>query len=116
RSTSARILKAARVPPSRERPMTWRVFLRGQWPALLAAAFFTTEGWSAGGLWTYDTAFVIELQSRRVHVLGSTRYPNDAFVVQAFRGLAADGHVLRSGGILICDHDPKWSGAMEALL
>ena len=116
RSTIARILKAAGVPPSRERPMTWRVFLRAHWPALLAADFFTTEVWTPGGLVTYYTAFVIELQSSRVHALGSTRYPNDGFVVQAFRGLAADGNVLRSGGILICDRDPKWSGAMEAPL
>jgi hypothetical protein len=35
-------------------------------------------------------------------------------VVQAFRGLA-DGNVLR-GRFLICDRDPKWSSAMEALL
>jgi putative transposase len=116
RSTVARILKAAGVPPGRERPMTWRAFIRAHWPALLAADFFTTEVWTVGGLMTYYTAFVIELHSRRVHVLGSTRYPNDVFVVQAFRELTADGDLLRSGGILICDRDPKWSAAMEALL
>jgi helix-turn-helix protein len=37
RSTIARILKAAGIPPSRERPMTWRTFMRAHWPALLAA-------------------------------------------------------------------------------
>src|SRR5258705_9104772 len=88
RSTIARILKAAGIPPSRERPMTWRTFMRAHWPALLAADFFTTEVWTLRGLMTYYTAFVIELHSRRVHVLGSTRHPDDAFVVQAFRGLA----------------------------
>ena len=59
---------------------------------------------------------MIELYSRRVHVLGSTRHPDEAFVVQAFRGLTADGNVLRAGRFLICDRDPKWSGAVEALL
>ena len=116
RSTVARILKAAGIPPSRERPMTWRTFIRAHWPALLAADFFTTDVWTARGLMTYYTAFVIELHSRRVHVLGSTRHPDDAFVVQAFRGLAGDGDVLRAGRFLICDRDPRWSGAMEALL
>jgi hypothetical protein len=96
--------------------MTWRVFIRAHWPALLAADFFTTEVWTAGGLMTYYTAFVIELHSRRVHVLGLTRHPDDAFVVQAFRRLATDGDVLRFGRFLMCDRDPKWSGAMEALL
>jgi transposase InsO family protein len=116
RSTIARILKAAGIPPSRERPMTWRTFMRAHWPALLAADFFTTEVWTRHGLVTYYTAFVIELHSRRVHVLGSTPHPDDAFVVQAFRGLAGEGDVRRAGRVLICDRDPKWSRAMEALL
>ena len=44
--------------------------MRAHWPALLAADFFTTEVWTRRGLVTYYTAFVIELHSRRVHVLG----------------------------------------------
>jgi transposase InsO family protein len=116
RSTIARILRAAGIPPSRERPMTWRTFLRAHWPVLLAADFFTTEVWTVRGLMTHYTAFVIELHSRRVRVLGSTRHPNDAFVVQALRGLAGDGDVIGAGRVLICDRDPKWSGEMEALL
>ena len=83
RSTIASILKAEGIPPSRERPTTWRTFLRAHWPALVAADFFTTEVWTARGLVTYYTVFVIELRSRRVHVAGSTPYPDEAFVVQA---------------------------------
>ena len=66
RSTIARILKAAGIPPSRQRPMSWRTFVRAHWPALVAADFFATEVWTARGLVTYYTAFVIELQTRRV--------------------------------------------------
>jgi len=90
RSTIARILKTAGIPPRRERPMTWRTFIRAHWPALLAADFFTTEVWTISGLRTYYTAFVIELHSRRVQILGSTPFPDDAFVVQAFRGLIGE--------------------------
>ena len=72
--------------------------------------------WTHCGLLTYYTAFVIELHSRRVHVLGSTPHPDHAFVVQAFRGLAGDRDVLRARRFLICDRDPKWSSAMEELL
>jgi hypothetical protein len=43
RSTIASILKAAGIPPSRERPTAWRTFLRAPWPAVVAADFFTTE-------------------------------------------------------------------------
>ena len=72
RSTIARILKTAGIPPSRQRPTTWRTFIRAHRPALVAADFFTTEVWTARGLVTYCTAFVTELQTRRVRVLGST--------------------------------------------
>jgi putative transposase len=37
RSTIARILKAAGIAPSRQRPMPWRTFVRAHWPALVAA-------------------------------------------------------------------------------
>ena len=94
RSTIARILKGAGIAPSRECPMTWRTFLCAHWPALLAADCFTTEVWTHRGLLTYYTAFVIELHSRRVHVLGATPHPDQSFVVQAFRGLAGDNDLL----------------------
>jgi putative transposase len=117
RSTIARILKVAGIPPSRERPMTWRTFVRAHWPALVAADFFTKEVWTARGLVTYYTAFVIELHSRRVRVLRSTPHPDGDFVVQAVRGLLVEaGDVLIEGRILICDRDPKWTHAMEELL
>jgi len=60
RSTIAAILKAEGIPPSGERPTTWRTFLRAHWPALVAADFFTTEVWTARGLVTYYTAFVMQ--------------------------------------------------------
>jgi len=117
RSTIAAILKAEGIPPSRERPTTWRTFLRAHWPALVAADFFTTEVWTARGLVTYYTMFIIELQSRQVYVAGSTRYPDEAFVMQAIRGLAnpVDG-VLVNGCVLVCDRDRKWSRAVLEFL
>lgn len=117
RSTIAAVLKAEGIPPSGQRPTTWRTFFRAHWPALVAADFVTTEVWTARGLVTYYTVFVIELQSRRVRVAGSTRYPDEAFVVQAMRDLAnaIDG-VLADGCVLICDRDRKWShGVVEFL-
>jgi transposase InsO family protein len=86
-------------------------------PALVAADFFTTEVWTGRGLVTYYTVFVIELQSRRVHVVGATRHPDEAFVLQAMRHFTDDpSGVLRQGRVLICDRDPKWSGAVVAFL
>ena len=117
RSTIAKILKKQGIPPSGERPMTWRTFLRAHWRALLAADFFATEGWTMRGLVTYYTVFVIELHSRRVHVLGSTTHPDEAFLIQTMRHLTdgIDG-VLRGNRVLICDRDRKWSAAVERFL
>jgi hypothetical protein len=40
-----------------------------------------------------------------------------AFVVQAVRGLLGETDVvLREGRILLCDRDPNWTSAMEAVL
>ena len=117
RSTIAKILKEQGIPPSRERPMAWRTFLRAHWPALFAADFFTTEIWTVRGLVTYYTVFVIELQSRRVQVLGSTPNPDEAFVLQTMRHLTDDVEgMLRGGRLLICDRDRKWSAAVERFL
>jgi hypothetical protein len=97
--------------------MRWRTFLRAHWPVLLAADFFTTDVWTVRGLVTYYTVFVIELQSRRVQLLGCTPHPDEAFVVQAMRHLTNDvDGVLRMDDILICDRDRKWSAGVERFL
>ena len=117
RSTVAKILREHGIPPSRQRPITWHTFLRAHWRALLAADFFTTEVWTAHGLVTYYTVFVIELHSRRVQILGSTPHPDEAFLVQTMRHLTEDAN----GGcdvhrMLICDRDRKWSLGVERFL
>ena len=117
RSTIATILRTHGIGPVPERPMSWRTLLAAHWGAIAAADFFATEVWTARGLVTYYTLFVIELASRRVHLVGSTPHPDDAFVQQVARVLTdADDHVLRSHRILICDRDSKWSDGFRRTL
>jgi putative transposase len=116
RSTIARILRAEGIPPGRQRPMTWRTFVQAHWSALVAADFFTTEVWTARGLVTYYIAFVLQLQSRRVQVIGCTQYPDEAFVIQCLRQVTGETGLLYDGSILLCDRDPKWSGGVEQWL
>jgi putative transposase len=112
RSTVATILRAHGVGPVPERPMSWGTFLAAHWDAIAAADFFTTEVWTLRGLVPYYTLFVIELASRRVHLLGSTPHPDDAFVQQVARTLtSAEDGVLAGHRMLICDRDTKWSPA-----
>jgi putative transposase len=117
RSTIATILRTHGIGPVPERPLSWRTFLAAHWGAIVAADFFTTEVWTVRGLVTYYTAFVIDLESRRVHLVGSTPYPDDAFVCQVARILTgADDGVLRGSRILICDRDTKWSATFRRTL
>jgi hypothetical protein len=76
RSTIARILKAHGLPPAPERPTSRQTFLRAYWGVIAGADFFTTEVWTWRGLVTYYTVFVIDLASRRVHIVGSTPHPD----------------------------------------
>jgi putative transposase len=117
RSTIARMLKAHGVPPVPERPTSWQMFLRAHWGAIAGADFFTTEVWTWRGLVTYYTGFVIDLASRRVHIAGSTRHPDDLFMHQVVGTLtAADDGALVHHGVLICDRDAKWSAHVRARL
>jgi transposase InsO family protein len=117
RSTIARILKAHGLPPVPERPTSWQTFLRAHSGVIAAADFFTTEVWTWQGLVTYYTAFVIDLASRRVHIVGSTPFPDALFMRQVGRALTtADDGLLLAHRVLICDRDRKWSGEVGRLL
>jgi putative transposase len=117
RSTIARVLKDHGVPPVPGRPSSWRTFLRAHWGEIAGADFFTTEVWTPRGLVTYYTLFVIDLQSRRVQVVGSTPNPDAAFIAQAARCLtdAVDGF-LAGHRVLICDRDGKWTAGFRDIM
>jgi len=113
-SSISRILKAHGIPPVPERPTSWQTFLRAHWGAIAGADFFTTEVWTWRGLVTYYTVFVIDLASRRVHIVGSTAHPHGVFMHQVARTLTtADDGVLRHHRVLICDRDTKWSASVR---
>jgi len=117
RSTIRRILKAAGLPPVPQRPTSWQTFLKAHWGVIAGADFFTTEVWTWRGLVTYYTVFVIDLASRRVHVLGSTPHPTELFMEKMVHLVtAADEGVWDGHRVLICDRDRKWSHAVRQQL
>jgi transposase InsO family protein len=117
RSTVAKVLKSHGIPPAPDRPTSWRTFLRAHWGEVAGADFFTTEVWTPRGLITYYTLFVIDLRSRRVHVVGSTPSPDAWYMAQAARRLtdAVDGF-LASHQILMCDRDSKWTDGFRGIV
>jgi putative transposase len=66
---------------------------------------------------TYYTLFVLDLESRRVQVVGSTPNPDATFMAQAARRLtdAVDGF-LTSHRVLICDRDGKWTEGFRGIV
>jgi transposase InsO family protein len=61
---------------------------------------------------TYYVAFLLEMRSRRIQVVGCTPHPNEAFVIQCLRRATGDTGLLSEGRVLLCDRDPKWSSAV----
>ena len=116
RSTIARILKAAGLPPQPERRTSWQTFVRAHWGVTAGADFFTTEVWTWRGLVTYYSVFVVDLASRRVQIVGSTPYPDSLFMRQVARTLTATDGLLSAHRVLICDRDHKWSVDVRRML
>ena len=98
-------------PPPRRAGPTWSEFLSAQAKAIVATDFFHVD---TVFLRRYYVLFVIELERRVVHVLGTTTNPNGPWVTQVARNFAAD---LEEAGqrfrFLIRDRDTKFTASCD---
>lgn len=86
-ATIRKTLRSHRPPPApiRSTDQTWRTFLRAHAKTLFACDFFHIDLLDLTRVYVF---FVMEVHTRRVHVLGVTRYPNAAWVTQLARTLS----------------------------
>ena len=113
-STVWAILRRAGVAPAPKRSaVAWRQFLRTQATSVLAVDFFTVDTVFLQRLYVL---FVIEVATRRVHVLGVTEHPVGAWVAQQARNLLIGlGDDLGRFWFVIRDRDTKFVAGFDAV-
>ncbi len=112
------ILKENDIDPVPQRSQdSWDSFIRRQFQVLWACDFFSRQVLTPLGPRLFFVLFFINIKTRKVHIAGTTRHPNQQWVNKQTRSLlpllACDRNDKR---LLIHDRDTKFSEKFDELL
>jgi transposase InsO family protein len=116
RAAIQRLLRRRRIPPAPRRDRhTWRRFLQAHAASALACDFAHVD--CAVTLKRVYVFFVIEQETRYVHVLGVTANPDGAWTAQAARNFLRDlGERAEGFTVLLRDRGGQFTEAFDAVL